>query len=69
MTAVQYRDMQAWKVVGLAGIVGAAVVGVAAGARSAQRQRREFADHDPDELRAKLHQRLAAADGGNTRSG
>jgi hypothetical protein len=47
--------------IGLAGIVGATVV-VAAGARAAQRQRREYAEVDPDVLRTRLHERLAAAD-------
>lgn len=54
--------MRAWKIVGLAGIVGATAAGVAVGTRAAQRHRREYREADPDELRARLHERLAAAD-------
>ncbi len=59
--AVQYRAMRVWKIVGLAGLVGATVAGVAVGTRAARRQRREYRDADPDELRSRLHARLAAA--------
>jgi hypothetical protein len=45
-----------WKIVGLAG-----VAGVAAGGAVVARRRRAQQDYDPDELRAKLHERLAAA--------
>ena len=62
MAAVQYRCVKAWKWVGLAGVVGVAALGVAAGTRAVQRQRREINDADPDELRARLHARFAAAD-------
>jgi hypothetical protein len=54
--------MSGWKWVGLAGVVGVAAVGVAAGARAAQRQRREINDADPDELRQRLHERFAAVE-------
>jgi hypothetical protein len=55
--------MRMWKVLGLAGIVGATAVGVAYGAKRAERQRREYREADPDELRSRLHQRLADLDG------
>jgi hypothetical protein len=51
-----------WKILGLAGIVGAAAVGVAAGSRAVQRRRRVFREADPDELRTRLHERLGDAD-------
>ena len=45
-----------WKLIGLAGLAGVAATGVVvARRRRAQRQ------YDPDELRARLHQRLAGA--------
>ena len=43
-----------WKLVGLAGLAGVAATGVVVA-----RNRRVHRDSDPDELRAKLHQRLA----------
>jgi hypothetical protein len=49
--------MRIWKWVGLAGIVGAAAVGIAVGTAAVQRKRREFIDATPDDLRARLHQR------------
>jgi hypothetical protein len=52
-----------WKILGLAGIVGATAVGVAAGTKAVQRRKREFTDADPDELRSRLHARLAATNG------
>ena len=58
---VQYRPVRLWKILGLAGLLGAAAVGVAAGAKAVQRQRREFREADTDELRAGLRARLAAA--------
>jgi hypothetical protein len=45
-----------WKVVGLAGVAGVAATGVAI-ARS-ERQRRAYT---PEEIRSKLHERLAEA--------
>jgi hypothetical protein len=45
-----------WKLLGLAGVAGVA----ATGAVVARRQRAQR-DYDPDELRAKLHERLAEA--------
>jgi hypothetical protein len=45
-----------WKVVGLAGVAGVAATGVAI-ARS-ERQRRSYT---PEEVRSKLHERLAEA--------
>jgi hypothetical protein len=61
MAAVQYRPVSKWKWVGLAGVVGVAAIGAAAGTRAVRRQRREINDAEPDELRARLHARLAAA--------
>jgi hypothetical protein len=54
-----------WKLIGLAGIAGVAATGaVVARRRRAQHQ------YDPDELRARLHERLAAvgANGDTPRS-
>ena len=45
-----------WKVIGLAGLAGVAATGVVVA-----RRRRAQRDYDPDELRAKLHRRLAEA--------
>jgi hypothetical protein len=47
-----------WKLLGLAGLAGVA----ATGAVVAQR-RRAHRDYDPDELRARLHRRLAEIEG------
>jgi hypothetical protein len=44
-----------WKWIGLAGLAGVA----ATGAVVAQRRRRAHRDYDPDELRERLHRRLA----------
>jgi hypothetical protein len=43
-----------WKVVGLAGIAGVAATGVVIA-----RRRRPQREYDPEELRARLHRRLA----------
>ncbi len=43
-----------WKLLGLAGIAG-----VAAGGAVVARRRRDQHEYDPDELRARLHERLA----------
>ncbi|HKE72456.1 MAG TPA: hypothetical protein VKB57_02505 [Acidimicrobiales bacterium] len=45
-----------WKMLGLAGIAGVAATGVIIA-----RRRRAQRDYDPDELRARLHRRLADA--------
>jgi hypothetical protein len=45
-----------WKLIGVAGVAGVAATGVVV-----QRRRRAQADLDPDELRARLHDRLAEA--------
>ena len=45
-----------WKLVGLAGLAGVAATGAVAA-----RRRRAHREYDPDELRAKLHERLEAA--------
>ena len=54
--------MRIWKVIGLAGLVGATAAGLAVGARAVQRRQREFREADPDELRSRLRARLAAAE-------
>jgi hypothetical protein len=54
--------MRIWKWVGLAGVVGAAAVGIAAGTTTVQRRRRrEYVDANPDELRVRLQERLQEA--------
>jgi hypothetical protein len=45
-----------WKLLGLAGLAGVAATGVVVA-----RRRRAREDIDPDELRARLHERLAEA--------
>lgn len=62
MAVVQYPFVRMWKILGLAGLVGATAVGIAAGSRAVQRRQREFREADPDELRTRLHERLRAAD-------
>jgi hypothetical protein len=49
-----------WKLIGLAGLAGVATTGVVVA-----RKRRAERDYDPDELRDRLHRRLAgvSADG------
>jgi hypothetical protein len=47
-----------WKLVGLAGLAGVAATGVVVA-----RNRRADVDVDPDELRERLHERLAAVNG------
>lgn len=53
--------MSWWKIVGLAGLVGVTAVGVTVGSKAVERRKREFSDADADELRSRLHARLAAA--------
>jgi hypothetical protein len=48
-----------WKVIGLAGLAG-----VAAGGVAVARNRRAQQQYDPDELRERLHRRLAEATAG-----
>ena len=55
MAAVSGR----WKWIGLAGVFG--VAAVASGVVIAQRRRRTWAEVEPDELRDRLHARLAEA--------
>jgi hypothetical protein len=43
-----------WKLIGVAGLAGVAATGVIVA-----RKRRAHHDYDPDELRERLHQRLA----------
>jgi hypothetical protein len=49
-----------WKLVGLAGLAGVAATGVVV-----VRRRRAQRQYTPDELRARLHQRLAEIPSGN----
>jgi len=49
-----------WKLVGLAGLAGVAATGVVVA-----RKRRAQRDYDPDELRERLHRRLAEVPGRN----
>jgi hypothetical protein len=44
-----------WKLIGLAGLAGVAATGVVV----ARRRRRVHRSYDPDELRERLHRRLA----------
>jgi hypothetical protein len=46
-----------WKLVGLAGLAGVAATGAIVA-----RNRRRHQEYDPDELREKLHRRLAEAE-------
>ena len=48
-----------WKWIGLAGLAGVAVTGAAVA-----RRRRAQRDYEPDELRERLHRRLAEAQSG-----
>ncbi|MEA2253406.1 MAG: hypothetical protein QOC78_3678 [Solirubrobacteraceae bacterium] len=48
-----------WKLIGLAGLAGVAATGVVVA-----RRRRAQRDYDPDELRDRLHSRLAEAEAG-----
>jgi hypothetical protein len=47
-----------WKLLGVAGLAGVAATGVAVA-----RKRRAHQDYDPEELRAKLHERMAEKEG------
>jgi hypothetical protein len=53
-----------WKVVGLAGLAGVAATGVVVA-----RHRRAHREYDPDELRDRLHRRLADVQAGNGTAG
>jgi hypothetical protein len=53
-----------WKLIGVAGLAGVAATGVVV-----TRRRRAHRDYDPDELRARLHERLASAGGPPTQCG
>jgi hypothetical protein len=48
-----------WKLVGLAGLAGVAATGVVVA-----RRRRTHRDYDPEELRERLHRRLAEVERG-----
>ena len=52
-----------WKAVGLAGVAGVAATGVVVA-----RRRRAQREYDPDELRSRLHQRLAQIDASGRRA-
>ena len=47
-----------WKLIGVAGLAGVAATGVVVA-----RRRRAQHDYDPDELRERLHRRLAEVEG------
>ncbi|MBT8241505.1 MAG: hypothetical protein KJN63_09790 [Acidimicrobiia bacterium] len=49
--------MNTWKLIGLAGVAGVATTA----AVLARRRRRSWIDPDPEELRTRLHDRLAEA--------
>lgn len=53
--------MRIWKWVGLAGVMGVAAVGVAAGTTTVRRRRRVVIDADDHVLRTRLHERLDRA--------
>jgi hypothetical protein len=57
LTAVRYRAVR-WKLVGLAGLLGAVAVGAVAVNR---RRARTWNEYHPDELRERLHARLRSA--------
>jgi hypothetical protein len=52
-----------WKLLGLAGIAGVAATGVLVA-----RRRRDHRAYDPDELRRRLHERLAEVEAENARA-
>ena len=56
---MQWSNGRTWKILGLAGFAGVAATGVVV--VRAERRRRAYT---PDEIRARLHERLAAADDG-----
>lgn len=47
--------MRLWKILGIAGLIGVTATGVVV-----LRRRRAWHDYDVDEIRARLHERLAA---------
>jgi len=53
-----------WKLVGLAGVAGVAATGAVVA-----RRRRSQQDYEPDELRERLHERLAEVPGENDAKG
>jgi hypothetical protein len=53
-----------WKLIGVAGLAGVAATGVVLA-----RKRRAQRDYDPDELRDRLHRRLAEIGGGSEATG
>jgi hypothetical protein len=52
-----------WKLIGVAGLAGVAATGAVVA-----RRRRAHANYDPEELRARLHGRLAEIDGEGSRA-
>jgi hypothetical protein len=52
-----------WKALGLAGVAGVAATGVVVA-----RRRREHRDYEPEELRERLHARLAEIDASGRRA-
>ena len=55
---MQWASGRTWKILGLAGFAGVAATGVVV--VRAERRRRAYT---PDEIRARLHERLAEAEG------
>lgn len=54
--------MNVWKWVGLAGVVGVAAVGVAAGTARVERKRRDYVEANSSVLRDRLHARFDEAE-------
>ncbi|MEP1122953.1 MAG: hypothetical protein ABJH68_03565 [Ilumatobacter sp.] len=54
--------MNVWKWVGLAGVVGVAAVGVAAGTATVKRRRRDYVEANSSDLRDRLHARFDEAE-------
>lgn len=54
MLPVMAKKLTVWKVLGLAGVIGTVVTGAAIA-----RQERERRAYSPDEIRERLHRRLA----------
>ena len=60
---MHWREGRTWKILGLASFAGVAATGVVV--VRAERRRRAYT---PDEIRARLHERLAETEGQDSRS-